>query len=114
MDRPSAAATTGPSDPPEPPSPPEPPLSVARFFRRGALPVMPRRQADRERVLAYVASRTLPVDDPVTEPELTARLARVTRDPVGLRRALVDAGLVTRTRDGAEYWRTRVTEFDPL
>jgi hypothetical protein len=26
----------------------------------------------------------------------------------------VDAGLVTRTRDGAEYWRTRVTEFDPV
>ncbi len=114
MDRPSAGATAGPSSPSQPSSPCQPPLSVARFFHRGALPVMPRRQADRERVLAYVASCTLPVDDPLTEPELTARLALVTRDPVGLRRALVDAGLVTRTRDGSEYWRTRVTEFDPL
>jgi hypothetical protein len=92
----------------------EPPSSVARFLRRGTLPVMPRRREDRERVLAYLASRTLPVDDPLTERDLTDRLARLTRDPVGLRRALVDAGLVTRTRDGAEYWRTRVTEFDDL
>jgi hypothetical protein len=105
MDPARAAATPPPGEPPQP---------VARFFRRGTLPVMPRRQADRDRVLAYVASRTLPVDDPLTEPELTERLAHLTQDPVGLRRALVDAGLVTRTRDGAEYWRTRVTEFDAL
>jgi len=92
----------------------EPPAPVARFFLRGRLHVMPRRVADRELVLRYVASRMLPVHHPVTESELTARLAGVTRDPVGLRRGLVDAGLVTRTRDGSEYWRTHVTEFDGL
>jgi hypothetical protein len=105
---PARAAATGPVGVPVPPP------SVARFFHRGTLPVMPRRQADRERVLAYVATLTSPVDDPLTEATLTARLAHLTRDPVGLRRALVDAGLVTRTRDGSEYWRTRVTEFDPV
>ncbi|MDR7383371.1 DUF2087 domain-containing protein [Promicromonospora iranensis] len=28
------------------------------------------------------------------------------------RRAMVDHGLVQRTRDGAEYWRTERTEYD--
>jgi hypothetical protein len=31
---------------------------------------------------------------------------------VGMRRAMVDHGLVQRTRDGAEYWRTERTEYD--
>ena len=35
-------------------------------------------------------------------------------DPVGMRRDLVEAGLISRTRDGSEYWRTHVTEFDGL
>lgn len=63
-------------------------------------------------MLRFVASRTLVLDEPVTEGELTSRLAELARDPIGLRRDLVDAGYVTRTRDGAEYWRTHVTEFD--
>jgi len=91
-----------------------PPGPVARWFVRGSLQVLPRRRADRDLVFRYVASRALPVHQPLTERELTDRLAEVTRDPVGLRRELVDAGLVTRTRDGAEYWRTHVTEFDGL
>lgn len=74
---------------------------------------MPRRHADRLLVLRYVASRVLSLDEPVTEKELTSRL-EFARDPVGLRRALVEAGLVTRTQDGAEYRRTHVTEFDEL
>ncbi len=65
-------------------------------------------------MLRWVAQGALPLEDPVPERELTERLARVARDPVGLRRELVEAGLVSRTRDGAEYWRTRVTEFDPF
>ena len=80
-----------------------------RFLVHGRLEQMPRRLADRLLVLRYVASRVLVLDEPVSEKELTARLSGVARDPVGLRRDLVDAGLVTRTRDGAEYWRTHVT-----
>ena len=91
-----------------------PPRPVARFFIRGTLHGLPRRRADRDLVFRYVASRTLPVHQPVTERELTDRLAPVARDPVEQLRELVDAGLVTRTRDGAEYWRTHVTEFDRL
>lgn len=97
-----------------PADPAGPPPEVARFLVRGVLSVLPRRRRDRDVVLRWVASRALPLLDPVTERALTERLAMVTPDPVGLRRELVDAGLLTRTRDGAEYWRTRVTEYDPL
>ena len=85
-----------------------------RFLVRGRLETLPRRRADRDLVFRYLATRVLAVHDPVGERELTDRLAEVSRDPVGLRRELVDAGIVTRTRDGSEYWRTVVTEFDDL
>ncbi|WP_258723955.1 DUF2087 domain-containing protein [Cellulomonas sp. NS3] len=88
------------------------PRGPERFLVRGRLERLPRRRADRDLVISYLASRTLPVHQPVTERELTDRLATLAADPVGLRREMVDAGLVTRTRDGAEYWRTHVTEFD--
>ena len=90
------------------------PPEVARFFFRWTLPRLPRRQADRDTVCRWLATRLLPLHDPVTERDLTDRLARLVADPVGIRRELVDGGHVTRTRDGAEYWRTRVTEFDEL
>lgn len=85
-----------------------------RFLVRGRLESLPRRRVDRDQVLRWVAQQVLPLEEPVPERDLTARLADLARDPVGLRRELVDAGLVTRTRDGAEYWRTRVTELDPV
>lgn len=85
-----------------------------RFLVRGRVETMPRRRADRDLLLRWLAQQVLPLEDPVPERALTERIAALARDPVGLRRDLVDAGLVTRTRDGAEYWRTRVTEFDPV
>jgi hypothetical protein len=85
-----------------------------RFLVRGRLETLPRRRADRDLVFRYLATQVLAVHDPVGERELTDRLAEVSRDPVGLRRELVDAGILTRTRDGSEYWRTVVTEFDDL
>ena len=90
------------------------PAPVARFFVRGRLRGLPRRRADRDTVCRYLATRALPLFDPVAERALTDRLAAWVDDPVGIRRELVDGGLVTRTRDGAEYWRTHVTEFDGL
>lgn len=100
------SATTGPDVP-------DPVARAARFLVRGRLEQLPRRRADRDLVLGWLAHGALPgLGDPLPERELTARLAEVGRDPVGLRRELVEAGLVARTRDGAEYWRTRVTEFD--
>lgn len=99
---------------PADPASPDHPRSVERFLVRGRLERLPRRRADRELVLAWVAATVTAVHEPVTERSLTDRLAALVADPVGIRRELVDAGLVSRTRDGAEYWRTHVTEFDRL
>lgn len=92
----------------------DPVAAATRFLVRGRLENLPRRRADRDLVLRWVATGVLPLEEPVAERALTDRLADLARDPVGLRRELVDAGLVTRTRDGAEYWRTHATEFDAL
>ncbi len=91
----------------------DPVADVTRFLVRGRLESLPRRRSDRDLVLRWIAHEVLPLDEPVAERELTGRLAELARDPVGVRRDLVEAGLVARTRDGAEYRRTRATEFDP-
>lgn len=85
-----------------------------RFLVRGRLARLPRRVDDRLLVLRWLAARVTELEEPVGERELTDRLAGVADDPVGRRRDLVEAGLLQRTRDGAEYWRTVVTEFDAV
>jgi hypothetical protein len=84
-----------------------------RFLRTGRLESMPRRWRDKIAVTRYLAAQALPtLLEPTSERELTDRLQELAVDPVGLRRAMVDHGLVQRTRDGAEYWRTERTEYD--
>ncbi|WP_189669180.1 DUF2087 domain-containing protein [Promicromonospora soli] len=84
-----------------------------RFLRSGRLETMPRRWRDKVAVTRYLAVQVLPtLLEPMTERELTDRLHELVHDPVGVRRAMVDQGLVRRTRDGAEYWRTERTEYD--
>lgn len=84
-----------------------------RFLRSGRLESMPRRWRDKIAVTRYLAVQALPtLLEPTSERELTDRLQELAHDPVGLRRAMVDQGLVQRTRDGAEYWRTERTEYD--
>src|SRR5690606_1376951 len=65
--------------------------------------------------LLQVVVEQLPREE-MTEPQVTALLGHLGDDPVGLRRALVDAGLLWRTPDGsrpgrrarAGSWRPRV------
>ncbi|SMF15184.1 hypothetical protein L603_002000000460 [Cellulosimicrobium cellulans J34] len=95
-------------------SPAPRPTGPERFLTDGRLLRTPKRLRDRELVVRFLASQVLPLEEPVTELTLTKRLAARAADPVSLRRAMVDAGLVHRTRDGAEYWRTVVTEFDDV
>lgn len=84
-----------------------------RFLRDGRLEILPRRRRDKIAVTRYIATQVLPLLlEPVGERELTERLSGLAYDPVGMRRAMVDLGVVTRTRDGSEYWRTERTEFD--
>lgn len=84
-----------------------------RFLRGGRLETWPRRRRDKIAVTRYLATCVLPLLlEPIGERELTDRLAGLAHDPVGVRRAMVDLGLVTRTRDGSEYWRTERTEYE--
>ena len=79
---------------------------VDRFLEGGRLVGMPARAADRRAVLEHLATRLLTPDETITEVEINARLAEVTGDVAGLRRALVDEGLLARTSDGSAYSRT--------
>ncbi|WP_285137253.1 DUF2087 domain-containing protein [Microbacterium sp. lyk4-40-TSB-66] len=79
------------------------PDGVARFFTDGRLPTYPSRAADRREVLAHIATRILGPDETLTEAEVTDWLAEITGDPVSMRRYLVDAGFLVRTRDGSAY-----------
>ncbi len=71
------------------------PAELARFFRAGHLAVMPKRADDRAAVLAYVASRFERGRD-YAEEEVNRALLAIDSDYASLRRALVDAGLLTR------------------
>src|SRR4051812_30557013 len=86
--------------------------SAERFLHRGRWVRAPRRSADRRLVLEHLAARTIAPGEWLTEVEVTERLASLTDDPVGLRRELVEAGLVGRRADGSTYWRERETVHD--
>lgn len=60
---------------------------------------------DRDALLAWAVDRALQPAEMLDERTITERLERMTADPVLLRRALVDAGLVERERDGSGYRR---------
>lgn len=79
------------------------PVGVDRFFANGRLTVYPSRAADREAVLARIAERLMTPGRTVTETEVTEKLAVMVDDPVSMRRHLVDAGLLVRSRDGRVY-----------
>lgn len=74
-----------------------------RFFTEGRLTTFPSRGSDRRAVLDIVASRVLSPAEVVSETAINERLAAITDDVAALRRALVDAGLVERTRTGTAY-----------
>lgn len=79
------------------------PTGVERFFVEGRLTVYPSRAADREAVLAHIAGRLISAGETVSEAEVTERLAAIVDDSASMRRHLVDAGLLARSRDGSAY-----------
>lgn len=81
------------------------PSGVERFLTAdGRIDRYPAREADRLRLLAWVATRILDTGERMAERELNERLARFTGDVPMLRRYLVDAGIVSRMPDGSAYW----------
>ncbi|MFT2712535.1 DUF2087 domain-containing protein [Clavibacter sp. Sh2126] len=82
-----------------------PAQGVERFLRDGRIAQWPASPADLDDLLRHVVAQVLDPDEVLDEKALTARLVRLTDDHALLRRHLVDAGLVLRTRSGSEYAR---------
>ncbi|CAN5134266.1 hypothetical protein BH11ACT3_BH11ACT3_08140 [soil metagenome] len=79
---------------------------VDRWLRPdGRIDSWPKGAADRLELLGWVLERLLGSGEVLTEKQLTQRLAAFTADPNTLRRALVDATLLTRNTDGSDYRR---------
>ncbi|WP_295830967.1 DUF2087 domain-containing protein [uncultured Microbacterium sp.] len=80
---------------------------IDRFFVDGRLAVYPSRAADRDAVLAHVVERLATPGEILTEGAVNDRLAAIVDDVAAMRRYLVDAGFLERSRDGAAYSRAR-------
>ncbi|OUE23939.1 hypothetical protein BFL36_07080 [Clavibacter michiganensis] len=90
-----------------------PTQGVERFLREGRIARWPACAADLDDLLRHVVAQVLDTHEVLDERALTARLARVTDDHALLRRHLVDAGLVLRTRSGSEYARAEAGATAP-
>ncbi|MFF8555999.1 DUF2087 domain-containing protein [Streptomyces sp. NPDC015501] len=88
-------------------SSPSGPHSVEALFSRGRLVVIPRRPARREQLLAHLAETLFEPERSYTEREVNEALLTVHEDCSALRRYLVVAGLMVRSRDGSDYRRGR-------
>lgn len=78
---------------------------VSDLFVHGRLQTIPRRVARRQQLLQYLAHTLFDPDIAYTEREVNEALSRVHDDFAALRRYLVEAGLLVRTRDGDIYYR---------
>lgn len=67
----------------------------------------PRRPTDRAALLEHIARKVITAGETLTEPEINHRLALITDGVAALRRYLVVAGHLDRTRDGSAYRATR-------
>lgn len=74
------------------------------YFDGPCLVQMPARAWRKRVVLEHVATR-FSLCDTYTEQEVNTVLGQVHPDFCGLRRYLIDYGLLARTRDGSSYWR---------
>ncbi|GAB2816010.1 DUF2087 domain-containing protein [Streptomyces daliensis] len=78
---------------------------VAALFSHGRLTAIPRKAARREQLLVHLAQTLFERDRAYSEPEVNEALRTVHEDCSALRRYLVEAGLLARTRDGGSYRR---------
>jgi len=81
----------------------EPPTALSAFFADGRLTSVPRRPARRTALLQYLARTLFDPERSYAEREVNEALLTVHSDTSMLRRYLVEALLLTRTRDGSSY-----------
>ncbi|MFD6425516.1 DUF2087 domain-containing protein [Streptomyces sp. NPDC060198] len=80
---------------------------LADLFSHGRLKSVPRKAARRGPLLAHLAETLFQPGRDYTEREVNDALLTVHDDAAALRRYLVEARLLTRTRDGSAYRRAR-------
>ncbi|MFF8383600.1 DUF2087 domain-containing protein [Streptomyces kanasensis] len=85
----------------------------ALFDGSGRLTAIPRRPARREQLLAHLTETLFEEGRPYSEPEVNEALRTVHDDCSALRRYLVVAGHLSRTRDGRTYHRAATTTLPP-
>lgn len=78
---------------------------LADLFSHGRLKSVPRKPARRGPLLAHLAETLFHPGRDYTEREVNDALLTVHDDAAALRRYLVEARLLTRTRDGSSYRR---------
>ncbi|MDH6579893.1 DUF2087 domain-containing protein [Kitasatospora sp. MAP5-34] len=78
---------------------------VAALFSQGRLTAVPRKTARREQLLVHLTETLFERDRAYSEYEVNQALLTVHEDCSALRRYLVEAGLLTRPRDGSSYRR---------
>ncbi|MFI1102237.1 DUF2087 domain-containing protein [Streptomyces melanogenes] len=79
--------------------------AVTTLFSHGRLTAIPRKAARREQLLVHLKETLFEPGRQYTEREVNEALLTVHDDYPALRRYLITAGLLTRTRDGASYRR---------
>lgn len=80
------------------------PQGPTRYLRLEKLEMMPTNLRDRREVLSLICSRLFEPGKHYPEREINSLLRVVSDDVSGLRRALVDGGLLARIPDGSSYW----------
>ncbi len=82
------------------------PALLAIYTHAGRLQSLPFFANERVLVLRWLAAQIFTPGERYTEREVAVLLAPrcLTIDAATLRRALVDAGVLARTRDGRAYW----------
>lgn len=85
-------------------NPPVKPTGAQRYLDgAGRIDRYPVQDADRLELLRWVAERAFEPGEVLSERATNERLERFTADVAALRRYLVDAELLERTRSGSEY-----------
>ncbi|WHM40273.1 DUF2087 domain-containing protein [Streptomyces sp. BPTC-684] len=79
--------------------------AVTGLFSHGRLTAIPRKATRREQLLVHLKETLFEPGRQYTEREVNEALLTVHDDFPALRRYLITAGLLTRTRDGASYQR---------
>ncbi|MGW1192889.1 DUF2087 domain-containing protein [Streptomyces sp. NPDC002559] len=80
---------------------------VGALFSHGRLTAIPRKAARREQLLVHLGETLFERDRTHTEREVNEALLTVHEDCAALRRYMVVAGLLVRSRDGGSHRRGR-------